>query len=102
MLRDCGVQEERAAAFEDQCAVSLGEGAALNPANLVDTGRFEVKTAEARLIVDPACSYVVETRVIDGKRYILIPAGEEVEVNGIPVHVRENGEKGRISHHPGQ
>lgn len=92
MLRDCGVQEDQAAAFEEQCAVSLGEGAVLNPVNLVDTGRFEVKTAEARLIVDPACSYVVETRVIDGKRYILIPAGEEVEVNGLPIRVGETGE----------
>ncbi len=92
MLRDCGVQEERAAAFEEQCAASLGEGTALNPANLVDTGRFEIKTPEARLIVDPACSYVVETRVIDGRRCLLIPAGEEVEVNGMPVRVAGNGE----------
>jgi len=92
MLRDCGVQQEQTAAFEEQCAVSLGEGAALTPANLVDTGRFEVKTAEARLIVDPACSYVVETRVIDGKRYILIPADGEVEVNGIPVRTAGNEE----------
>lgn len=92
MLRDCGVQEEQASAFEKQCAVSLGEGAVLNPANLVDTGRFEVKTAEARLIVDPACSYVVETRVIDGRRYILIPAGGEVEINGLSIRVEGTGE----------
>ncbi len=92
MLRSCGVQEEQAAAFEEQCAASLGEGAVLSPANLIDTGRFEIKTAEARLVVDPACSYAVETRVIDGKRYILIPAGEEVEVNGLPIHVGGAGE----------
>ena len=35
--------------------------------------------------MDPAYSYVVESRVIDGKRYLLIPAGEEVEVNGLAV-----------------
>lgn len=92
MLRDCGVQEEQAAAFEEQCTASLGEGTALSPANLVDTGRFEIKTAEARLIVDPSCTYVVETRIIDRKRYILIPAGEDVEVNGMPIHVEGSSE----------
>jgi len=93
MLRECGVQEEQATAFEDRCVDSLGESAALHPVNLVDTARFEIKTAEARLIVDTVCSYVVGTRVIDGRRYILIPAGEEVEVNGIPVHVKEDSER---------
>ena len=28
---------------------------------------------------------MVETRTIEGKNYILIPAGEEIEVNGMPV-----------------
>ena len=35
--------------------------------------------------VDPECSYLVETRVIDGKKYILIPVEEDVEINGLPV-----------------
>ena len=35
--------------------------------------------------VSPDCSYLVETRIIDGKKYILVPAGEDVEVNGQPV-----------------
>ena len=37
--------------------------------------------------VTPENSYVVETRIIDGRKYILIPAGEDVEVNGLPVEV---------------
>ena len=87
MLRQSGVQEEQAVAFEEQCAASLGEGAVLNPANLMGAGKFEVKTAEATVTVDPACAYVVETRLIDGKPYVLIPAGSELEVNGIPVRI---------------
>jgi len=38
--------------------------------------------------VDPEYSYQVETRVIDGKRYILIPADEGVEVNGMAVEIK--------------
>ena len=68
-----------------QCAQRFGESAALNPANLIDSKRFEVKTGEVTVSVDPACSYLVETRIIDGKKYILVPAGEDVEVNGQPV-----------------
>lgn len=29
--------------------------------------------------------HMVETRIIEGKKYILIPAGEGIEVNGMPV-----------------
>ena len=37
----------------------------------------------------PASSYLVETRVIDGVKYLLIPSGNAVEVNGLPVSVGE-------------
>ena len=87
MLRDCGVPEERTAAFQEQCGERFGESAALNPANLIDSKRYEIKTSEATVSVDPAYSYLVETRVIDGRKYILIPVGEGVEVNGLPVGV---------------
>ena len=86
ILRDCGVPEEKAAAFQEQCAQAFG-GAALNPENLIDAKRFDVKTEQATISVDPAYSYLVETRIIDGRKYLLIPAGEGVEVNGLSVEV---------------
>ena len=86
ILRDCGVPEERAAAFQEQCGQAFG-GAALNPENLIDTRRFDVKTEQATISLDPAYSYLVETRVIDGVKYLLIPSGNAVEVNGLPVSV---------------
>ena len=61
------------------------EVAALSPVNLIDSKRFEVKTADAAISIDPEHSYLVETRMIDGKKYLLIPAGEGLEVNGMPV-----------------
>ena len=50
-----------------------------------DSKRFEVKTADAAISIEPEHSYLVEARVIDGKKYLLIPAGEGLEVNGMPV-----------------
>ena len=35
----------------------------------------------------PEYSYMVETRIIDGRRFILIPADDGVEVNGIGVNI---------------
>ena len=88
ILRECGVEEARVDAFREQCGQRFGEGAALSPANLIDSGKFEVKTEQATISVDPSRSYMVETRVIDGVKYLLIPAGEGVAVNGLPVTVR--------------
>ena len=86
ILRDCGVAEEKAEAFRSRCGEAFG-GAALNPENLIDAKRFDVKTEHAAISIDPAYSYLVETRVIDGRKYILIPVGEGVEVNGLSVGV---------------
>lgn len=88
VLADCGVAEDRVAAFIHGCGEQFGEGAALNPANLVDTKRFEVKTADATIAVEPERSFLVETRIIDGRKYLLIPADEDVEVNGFGVRVK--------------
>ncbi|NBI10084.1 DUF4317 domain-containing protein [Colidextribacter sp. OB.20] len=82
ILQDCGVSQERTGAFKEKCGELFGRGAVLNPANLINTGKFEVKTSQVTLSVSPDQSYLVETRVIDGKKYLLIPAGEDVEING--------------------
>ena len=87
ILVDCGVPEERAAAFREQCGEQFGGDVALHPENLIDSKRFEIKTEQATISVDPAYTYLVETRTIDGRKYLLIPVEAEVEVNGLPVGV---------------
>lgn len=82
ILQDCGVSQERIDAFKENCGEKFGENAVLNPANLIDAGKFEVKTSQVTVSVSPEQSYLVETRTIDGKKYLLIPAEEDVEVNG--------------------
>ena len=83
MLRECGVPAAQAEAFEEQCAGQLGDS--LRPANLIDSRRFEVKANEVTITVDPAHSHLIETRVIDGRKYLLIPADAGVEVGGLAV-----------------
>lgn len=87
ILAACGVAEEQVAAFCQKCGEQFGDGAALSPGNLIDSKRFEIKTPDATITVDPEHSYLVETRVINGRKYILIPADEGVEINGLSVHI---------------
>lgn len=85
ILRDCGIAEEQIGVFVDRCGERFGKDAALDPANLIEAKRFEVKAADVSISVPPEQSYLVETRIVNGKKYILIPAGEGIEVNGMPV-----------------
>ena len=89
ILKECEVPEERVSAFLEACGEQFGSGAVLNPANLIDAGKFEVETTDAKILVDPEHSYLVETRMIDGRQYLLIPA-ERVTVNGLAVHVHRD------------
>lgn len=92
MLTDCGVGQAQVQAFQARCDDAFGKDAALNPANLIDTGRFQVRTSQATLSLDPESSYLMETRVLEGKSYILIPAEQDVEVNGLPVRLLTPGQ----------
>ena len=80
-------ERERIAAFQEKCGEEFGENAVLNPENLIDPGKFQVKTEQITVSVDPEFSYLVETCMIDGKKYIMIPVGKGVEVNGLAVNV---------------
>ena len=84
ILQSCNVPEEQVSRFLENCEEQFGKGIVLDPSNLIDSGKFEVETADARISVDPERSYLVETRMIDGRAYLLIPA-DGVTVNGLPI-----------------
>ena len=86
-LEVCGVSPYKVADFEDRYRQQFGGGMDASTVNVVDPRRFEVRTPNVVIRVDPARSDLVETRVIDGSRYILIRADEGVEVNGINVSI---------------
>ena len=48
--------------------------------------KFEIKTPDVVVHVDPERADLVETRVIDGRKCLVIPMEGEVELNGIRVH----------------
>ena len=84
ILQSCNVPEEQVSRFLENCEEQFGKGIVLDPSTLIDSGKFEVETADTRISVDPERSYLVETRMIDGRAYLLIPA-DGVTVNGLPI-----------------
>ena len=87
ILLNSGAQPEQAEAFRQHCKDSLGEDAALRPGNLGGAARMEIKTPEVKISVAPQYSHLIESRVIDGRRYLLIAADTGVELNGVPVEI---------------
>ena len=92
ILKGGGVPGERVQAFQRKCAQEFGPDTPLKPSNLIDSKKFTIETPQVKISVDPEASYLVETRVIGGRKYILIPADDGVEVNGIPVQFAEGKE----------
>lgn len=88
-LAACGVSEEHLAKFSVDYDETFGFEADLHPKNIIDNKRFEVKTPDVSIKVDPSRSDLIETRVIGGIKYILISAEEDVEVNGVSIHIDE-------------
>ena len=68
-------------------AQAFGADAALSPGNLVDTRQLELRTPDVTIRVSAERGDLVDTRVIDGVKYILIRADEGVQVNGVNVQI---------------
>lgn len=89
ILRSADMADEKIETFKARFDESFGEKARLNPQNLVETKRLELTGADISIKINPERSELVETRVIDGVKYILIRADEEIEVNGVPINIGE-------------
>ena len=89
VLSSCGVSEENLSKFSVDYDEAFGFEADLHPKNIIDNRKFEIKTPDVSIKVAPDRADLIETRVIGGVKYILICADEEVEVNGVSIHIGE-------------
>lgn len=89
ILESSGVAKEKVEIFKEKVKKQFGEDKPLKPQNIIESKKFEVQTPQVKISVTPEFSYLVETKVINGRKYILIPADEGVEVNGVSVNINE-------------
>ena len=87
ILKGNGIAEEKVEEFKSKCTESFGNSPVLNPVNIIDVKKFEVATPQVKITVDPEYTYTLETKIIDGIKYILIPAEDGVTVNGVNVNI---------------
>ena len=87
ILTDRGVEQEKISAFEKNFSELFGEGVVISPENIIDSNRFEIKSGEATVGVEPEHSYMIESKMIDGRKYILVPVDVDTEINGYAVKV---------------
>ena len=89
VLSECGVDEAKAAKFGIDYDEAFGFEAEVHPQNLIDSRHFTVKTPDVSIQVAPDRADLVETRIIGGVKYILIPAEDSVEVNGVLINISD-------------
>ena len=93
VLKHSGVPEEKVEVFNEACRKEFGDQSILNPINVMESKKFEMKTPEVKITVDPEYTYLITTQEIDGSQDLLIPAGEGVTVNGIDISVGDGEEE---------
>lgn len=85
IFSDCGVEEEKLTTFEQNYEKMAGENVSLLATNLVNTRVFEVKTPDVVVKVNPEHAELVQTKMVDGRKCLVIEITDQVEVNGITV-----------------
>jgi hypothetical protein len=87
VLKSCGVSDSNVSAFDEKFDAEFGADVKISPQNIIDTKKFEVRAPDVTIQVNPERSDLLETRMINGSKYILIRADAGVEVNGVAIHI---------------
>ena len=75
--------------FDTNFDNTIGKNAELVANNLAEK-TFEVKTANVVIKVDPEMTHLIETKVVDGRKCLVVEIDGGVEVNGIVVNSHES------------
>ncbi len=86
-LKYCGIEEEKLEGFDKLYDEQFGEKTEVAPQNIVDVKKLEVKMPDVTIKVNPKRRDLVSTQIINGAKYILIKADENVSVNGIDIKI---------------
>lgn len=89
LLAASGVQQEKLQELEEHFEETAGEKSSFLAANVMNARKFEIKTPDVVIQVNPERSDLVETRKIDGRQCLVIAVDDRVEVNGISAKILE-------------
>lgn len=87
VLRECGVSEDKVTDFEKRYDEEFSSLRTLRPQNIIETKQIELRTPDVIIKVAPEKSDLLRTRVIDGEKYIMIRAGDNVQLDGVDIEI---------------
>ena len=87
LLEYSGVEEEKLSSFEEKYEEAAGTDTCFVASNVANTRQFEIKTPDVVVKVSPDRMDLVETKVINGRKCLVISLDNCVEVNGITVRM---------------
>lgn len=85
IFAQAGVEDEKIEELDRNYEKIAGDDMSFLAANIVNTRIFEVKTPDVVIKVNPERSDLIETKLVDGRRCLVIEITEQVEVNGLLV-----------------
>lgn len=83
LLKDSGIKEEHLPVVEEEFEKEVGENGFLHIDRIKDKGKIDIKGENVKISVKPEASEIVEIRMIEGRKCLVIPMDSDVEVNGI-------------------
>ncbi|MCR5255031.1 MAG: DUF4317 domain-containing protein [Acetatifactor sp.] len=90
LLAGSGVSNEKLEKFDEHFVEDAGDDTTLLASNVMNRKSFDVKTPDVVIKVKGDKTNLLQTKVIDGREYLVIALEGEVEVNGITI--RKNSE----------
>jgi hypothetical protein len=93
LFQASGVKEEDLEKVDTRFADELGEDMRFNANDIQEKRKFEVKTNNVVINVKPEDSNIVKIKIIDGRKCLVIPMDNNVEINGIMSIIKEELEK---------
>ncbi|MCC2865228.1 MAG: DUF4317 domain-containing protein [Clostridiales Family XIII bacterium] len=92
LLERSGASEDKLEKVETTFEQTAGERRKLMASNIAETKKFSIETPDVVIKVSPDRADLVETKVIDGRRCIVIGINDHVEVNGVDIDIKEEEE----------
>lgn len=86
IFEDSGVQEENLQGFEQTYKKLAGENTELLAENLINRRKYEIKTPDVVIKVNPDRTDLIQIIEMNGQKYITIEINDSIEVNGITVN----------------
>ncbi len=88
LFSETGVMDqEKMEQFDRTYEACAGSQGTLLASNVTSTRKFEVKTPNVMIQVNPEYMSLLETKMVEGRLCLVVPVDDEVQVNGMPVRV---------------